>query len=98
MIDERQAIGKGKLGAGAVRSSSATSRVDTPRVYEVRVQGWVSSRWEDWLDGMTCTREEGDDALAVTVLSGRLADQSALLGLLQSLHNLGFPILAVRAV
>ncbi len=81
-----------------MRSSSRASRVDGPRAYEVTVQGWVSSRWEDWLDGMACSREGGDDALAVTVLSGRLADQSALLGLLQSLHNLGFPILAVRAI
>ena len=81
-----------------MRSSGQSLRVGEPVVYEVRAQGWVSTRWADWLDGMTLALEGGNDAPSVALLAGRLADQSALLGLLQSLHNLGFPILAVRAV
>jgi len=33
---------------------------------------------------------------AMTIISGRLADQSALIGVLNSLHDIGCPILSVE--
>jgi hypothetical protein len=72
-------------------------RVDRPAAYEIVVQGWVGSRWVDWLDGMSATLR-GDDHLPSTVISGVLSDQAALLGVLQRLHNLGFTISTVAAL
>ena len=37
-----------------------------------------------------------DDAPAITTLTGAVADQAALLGLLQQLYTLGLPLLLVR--
>ena len=69
-------------------------------MYQIQVQGWISERWADWFDGMTITvnsnNNDEDDAPAITTLTGAVADQAALLGLLQQLYTLGLPLLLVR--
>jgi hypothetical protein len=49
-----------------------------PVIYEIRIEGQLNPGWSDWLDGMTITMLEGSE----TLLTGPLADQAALLGLL----------------
>lgn len=59
--------------------------------YEIRVDGRLSSRWATWFDGLTLTNE----AEGTTVLSGPVADQAALHGLLQKLRDLGLTLLSL---
>ena len=59
--------------------------------YEIRVKGRLTSRWATWFDGMTLT--PADDG--TSVISGPVADQSALHGLLRKLSDLGVPLLSV---
>jgi hypothetical protein len=60
--------------------------------YEVTVQGGLAPRWATWFDGFTLTaRTDGR-----TVITGTVVDQAALHGLLQSLRDLGLPLLSVR--
>jgi hypothetical protein len=59
--------------------------------YEIRVQGRLASRWAEWFDGMTLT----PDGEGTSVISGTVADQSALYGLLRKLSDLGVPLLSV---
>jgi hypothetical protein len=59
--------------------------------YEIRVKGRLASRWAEWFDGMTLT--PGEDG--TSVISGVVADQSALHGLLRKLSDLGVPLLSV---
>ena len=63
----------------------------SPGVYEIRVQGRLSPRWSTWFDGYTVA----SDADGTTVISGTVADQAALHGLLQSLRDLGLPLVSV---
>lgn len=65
-----------------------------PALYRIRVRGRIAPRWSQWLDGMTI---ESGDALDETALTGWFVDQSALLGLLQKLANLGLTLLEVAA-
>lgn len=59
---------------------------------EIRVKGQISERWSEWLQGLAITHTpEGE-----TVLSGRIADQSALYGLIARLRDLGLPLLSVN--
>jgi len=59
----------------------------TPVVYRIRVQGYLDSSCSDWLGGMSITATgEGDEA-PVTTLVGRLGDQAALMGVLDTLYN-----------
>ena len=61
----------------------------------IRVRGCIGERWGQWLDGMAIS--PADDA-GETLLAGTLVDQSALLGLLLKLHNLGLALLELRIV
>ena len=60
--------------------------------YEIRVKGHLNARWADWFDGLTLTQESD----GTTVLSGSVADQAALYGLLGKVRDLGLPLIAVN--
>jgi len=64
--------------------------------YQIRVQGQISERWAHWLEEMSIQVDHDTDTSTTTVLSGPVADQAALLGLLQTLYTLGLPLLSVR--
>ena len=66
--------------------------------YQIRVQGQISKRWSHWFEEMTIQANPGADADATSVLIGPVADQAALLGLLQKLYTLGLPLLSVRRI
>jgi hypothetical protein len=51
--------------------------------------------WSERLAGMTITATGGKDTPETTVLEGRLLDQSALTGVLNTLHDLGLPLISV---
>jgi hypothetical protein len=59
--------------------------------YEIRIGGRLAPRWATWFDGMTLTTA-GD---GTTVLSGPVADQAALHGVLARIRDLGLPLIAV---
>jgi hypothetical protein len=60
--------------------------------YHIRVQGQLDQGWAIYLAGLELAhRRDG-----TTTLTGPLADQAALHGLLQRLGGLGLPILEVR--
>jgi hypothetical protein len=67
-----------------------------PAVYRIRIQGILDKNWSDYCGGMTIEHEGDPKRYAVTILMGRLADQSALIGVLNSLHDMGYPILSVE--
>lgn len=79
-----------------MKNSSQRFRQGQAATYQIQVQGWISERWADWFDDMTITLEGEDDASGITMLTGVVVDQAALLGLLQKLYNLGLPLLLVR--
>ncbi|MEO8289357.1 MAG: hypothetical protein ABI670_23365 [Chloroflexota bacterium] len=59
--------------------------------YEVRVKGHLTGRWAARFEGMTLTLEDNGD----TLLSGTVADQAALHGLLRKVRDLGMPLISV---
>ena len=82
-LNERNTSG----GKVEMKNSSQRLRQDQPATYQIQVQGWISERWADWFDDMTITVSDEDDAPAVTTLTGTVADQAALLGLLVRRHD-----------
>jgi hypothetical protein len=70
-----------------------TSKEDRPGAgrYEIRLKGHLDARWAAWFDGLT-VGHEGD---GTTLISGRIADQAALHGLLQRVRDLGLPLVSV---
>jgi hypothetical protein len=64
--------------------------------YRIVVKGHLSSRWMTltWFEGMTVTTR-GIGAEAKTLVSGYVADQAALHGILNKIRDLGLPLLSV---
>jgi hypothetical protein len=67
-----------------------------PAVYRIRIQGILDKNWSDYCGGMTIEHEGDPKRYAMTILMGRVADQSALIGVLNSLYDIGYPILSVE--
>ena len=61
--------------------------LDKPARYRIRVKGILDQSWSGRLAGMTITTTEQEDDGPVTTLSGRLLDQAALLGVLNTLYD-----------
>ncbi len=58
--------------------------------YQIRVEGQLDSHWAPWFEGMTIGYD-GD----TTVITGTVADQSALHGLLHRIRDLNLSIISV---
>jgi hypothetical protein len=71
---------------------------DKPAVYRIRVQGVLDETWSSRLSGMQIMQDEKSSTKKVTILFGYLPDQPALSGVLNSLYDLGLPILSVECV
>ena len=62
--------------------------------FEIRVTGHLDERWTAWFDGLTVSHEPD----GTTCITGEVADQAALHGLLQRVRDLGLPLMSVRRV
>ena len=65
-----------------------------PELYEIRLKGHLDDHWAGWFEGLTITLEENGS----TLLSGPLADQAALHGILKKVRDLGLTLLSVNSV
>lgn len=76
--------------------SEFASKSESPHTqlacYAIRVKGHLDPRWSEWFDGMTVTLLEGGE----TILSGPVADQAALHGLLIKVRDLGLVLISVN--
>lgn len=67
---------------------------DKREVYQIRVKGVLDGKWSDWFDGFTITPQASGE----TLLTGAVADQSALHGLLIKVRDLGLPLVSVNHI
>lgn len=65
-----------------------------PTHYEIRIAGQLGAEWSSWFDGLAVTPTANGD----TLLSGAVADQAALHGLLRRVRDLGLTLLAINPV
>jgi hypothetical protein len=62
--------------------------------YEIRIKGHLGSQWSDWFEGLTITIEENGE----TLLTGPVADQAVLHGLIKKVRDVGIPLVSVVQV
>jgi hypothetical protein len=77
-------------------SNKLTPQLDSnqPVIYQIRIRGHLDRQWIHWFDGLTITLEEDGD----TLLTGPVADQAALHGLLKKVRDLGMPLVSVSQI
>ncbi|MBI9047753.1 MAG: hypothetical protein JEZ06_24930 [Anaerolineaceae bacterium] len=62
--------------------------------YQIRIKGHISDSWSTWFEGLTIQRENDGE----TILTGELADQTALHGTLNKLRDLGLKLIEVKTI
>ena len=65
-----------------------------PVVYQVRIKGHLGGQWQDWFGGLAISLEDNGE----TLLTGPVADQAALHGLLRRVRDLGMPLVSIIRV
>ena len=61
---------------------------------EICIKGKIDEHWSTWFAGLTIRHTEQGE----TVLTGPVADQAALYGVLNRLRDLGLPLLSVNRI
>jgi len=63
-----------------------------PAVWTLRVDGHLDAHWSAWFSGLTLTHESG----GTTRLTGMVADQAAVHGLLARIRDLGLTLVSAE--
>lgn len=63
-------------------------------IYEIRIRGHLDKDWAEWFEGLTLTHTNDGH----TILTGPLADQPALHGVLNRIRNLNLALISVNQV
>jgi len=66
---------------------------NSPAYYRIKLQGHLDSNWSDWFEGMIISCEGAN-----TILTGQLADQAALHGILIRIRDLNLKLLSVEGL
>ena len=69
---------------------------DTATHYRIRALGEFSPGWLELLSGEWTIANDPTPWPGTTTLVGQVIDQAALMGVLEQLYNLGFPLLLVE--
>ena len=59
----------------------------------IRIKGHLDQSWQQWLEGLEIVHEKG----GISRLSGRLADQSALYGVIQKINHMSLTLLSLES-
>ena len=60
--------------------------------YEIQVKGYLDTRWNELFEGMTIAWQNN-----VTTISGMVADQAALHGLLARVRDYGLVLISIKS-
>jgi len=69
-----------------------------PSRYQIKINGIVHANWSDWFSGMEISTEKDGEGSQVTILTGMVADQAALRGILCRIWDLNLTVLSVLRV
>jgi hypothetical protein len=69
---------------------------DHPATYLIKVQGRIDPTWADRLEGMAISQSMMEADSLITTLEGRLSDQAALAGVLNTLYDMHLTVTLVK--
>jgi hypothetical protein len=69
-----------------------------PATYRISILGTLEKKWSEYYGGMTIEHTIVLQQYPVTILTGLLTDQSALIGVINTLYDFGYLLLTVECV
>jgi hypothetical protein len=69
-----------------------------PEIYQVKVRGVLDDRWSDWFHGMEIQVENTGDGTPITTLTGPVADQARLRGIVSKIWDLNLTVISVGRI
>jgi hypothetical protein len=67
-------------------------------IYQIKVEGTLDEKWSDCFNGMTIEFESASDDTSITTLTGPVADQARLRGILSKIWDLNLMVISVSQV
>lgn len=68
-------------------------------VYEIKIKGVLDDHWSHWFEGMNFKQvENGEIGQMCTLITGPIADQPALHGLLAKIRDLNLTLISVYRI
>ena len=67
---------------------------DTTEIYEIKIQGYLDTKWSEWFYGMTITHESD----GTTTLYGPLPDQTVLHSVLDRILDMNLQLISVKRI
>jgi hypothetical protein len=71
-------------------------RFNLPANYCICVKGFLDDSWSDRLSGFRISNQVSDRESPVVALTGRIQDQTELIGVLNGLYEMHLPLLSVE--
>jgi hypothetical protein len=78
-----------------MKDTKRPHELDQSAAYQIKVQQRLDERWADWFDGLTITFQSEGDGATITTLTGAVADQAVLRGILCKLWDLNLTLISV---
>lgn len=84
------------MGDTTLNPNSKLMFFDLPGRYRIRVLGQFGASWTGRIEDMAITEQQLTSQQPVTTLTGEVRDQTALMGVLNTLYDMGYPLLQVE--
>ncbi len=68
----------------------------SPANFEIEVTGFLDESFSDYFDGLLIDHKTVDKRTTTSFLKGKIPDQAALIGILNLLYDMQFPIIRVE--
>ncbi|HYU86459.1 MAG TPA: GNAT family protein [Kribbellaceae bacterium] len=78
----------------SISTTDTSASISTSTLYKFRVSGHLDDHWAEWLGDLTLSRDDDE----TSTLTGTIADQAQLHGVLGRLRDIGAALLAVHAI
>jgi hypothetical protein len=78
-----------------MKDTNQPHELDQSAAYQIKVQERLDEHWMDWFNGLTITFESEEDGATITTLTGAVADQAVLRGILCKLWDLNLTLISV---
>ena len=75
---------------------SGSNKTNNANCYRILLKETLDDTWSDWFGEMAISRNTNRQGRSVTVLTGPVADQAALRGLLNRIWDLNLTLLSVE--